>query len=216
MKHMKKSYIASSLAFILLGLALLLWPETSLRVVCYLFGALILLKGAVSIWAYIKTEERFFFSYFTLLFGVAAVALGIFLLVKPDTVVSVLPILVGLFVVLDGIVRLQSAFDLKSAGYTGWWSFLLLALLSAGLGVLMVWNPFATVQVLVMAIGVILLVEGALNLISAVYANMMLRGLRKAAEEAAEELLRVLDEDETGPAGEPQVVEVEYRPVDDD
>ena len=68
-------------------------------------------------------RSGFFFSYFTLLFGVAASALGVFLLIKPDTVVSVLPILIGLFIVFDGVVRLQSAFDLKRAGFTAWWSF---------------------------------------------------------------------------------------------
>lgn len=218
-KFLKKSYFASSLAFILLGLALLLWPETSLRVVCYLFGALILLKGVLSIWAYIRAEEHFFFSYFTLLFGVAASALGVFLLIRPDTVVSVLPILIGLFIVFDGVVRLQSAFDLRRVGYTAWWSFLLLALLSAALGVLMIWNPFATVQVLVMAIGIILLIEGALNLVSAVYAGMMLRALRQAAEEAAEALEALARPPESEPPaqreGEPPVMDVEFRPVDD-
>ncbi len=221
MKFLKKSYFASSLAFILLGLALLLWPEVSLRVVCYLFGALILLKGLLSIWAYVRAEERFFFSYFTLLFGVAASALGVFLLIKPDTVVSVLPILIGLFIVFDGVVRLQSAFDLKRAGFTAWWSFLLLALLSAVLGVLMIWNPFATVQVLVMAIGIILLIEGALNLISAIYAGMLLRVLRQAAEQAVGEAAALADvlEDlpQAGePGGQPPVMDVEFRPLDDD
>ena len=167
MTHMKKGFLLSALAFMLLGLALLLWPEASLRLVCYLFGAVILVKGLLSIWGYVRAEERFFFDYFGVVFGVAASALGVFLLFQPDTVVSVLPILVGVYVIVDAVVRLQSAFELKAMGYARWWSFLVLAGLSAALGVLMVVNPFKTVQLLVMAIGVILLVEGALSLISA-------------------------------------------------
>ena len=82
MTHMKKGFLLSALAFMLLGLALLLWPEASLRLVCYLFGAVILLKGLLSIWGYVRAEERFFFDYFGVVFGVAASALGVFLLFK--------------------------------------------------------------------------------------------------------------------------------------
>lgn len=49
-------------------------------------------------------------------------------------------------------------------------------------------NPFETVQLLVMAIGVILLVEGALSLISAVYAAVLMRGLERTAKDAARQL----------------------------
>ena len=85
----------------------------------------------------------------------------------------------------------------------------------------MIWNPFATVQVLVMAIGIILLIEGALNLISAIYAGMLLRVLRQAAEQAVGEAAALADalEDlpQAGePGGQPPVMDVEFRPVDDD
>lgn len=218
MKFMKSSYTASSIVYILIGLALLLWPELSIKVVCYLFGAVILIKGISSIRAYLIAQDRFFFSYFSLVFGIITSVLGIFLILKPSMVVSILPILVGIFVILDGIVRFQSAFELKAAGHNSWWSFLLLALLSAGLGLLMLFNPFASVQVLIMAIGIILLLEGALNLISSLYAGAMLRTLRNAAEKVSDAVEDLLDSE--SPAQDPRedsgpVVDVEYHSVDD-
>lgn len=216
MKYLKSSYAASSLAYILIGLALLIWPELSLKVVCYLFGAVILLKGISSIWNYLRSEARFFFSYFSLTFGILAVALGGFLLFKPEMVVSVLPILVGLFVIFDGLVRFQSAFELKRAGHSSWWSFLLLALLSALLGGLMIFNPFASVQVLVMAIGVILIIEGAINLISSLYAGAMLKSLRKSAEKFSDAMGDFLDVPVVEEGGKDDtVIDVEYHSVDD-
>lgn len=217
MTHMKKGFLLSALAFMLLGLALLLWPQASLRAVCYLFGAVILIKGLLSVWGYVRAEERFFFDYFGLVFGVAASALGVFLLLQPDTVVSVLPLLVGLYVVVDAVVRLRSAFELRELGYAHWWGFLVLAGLSAALGVLMVANPFETVQLLVMAIGVILLVEGALSLISAVYAAVLVRGLERTAREAArqlDELAQTLDGRPAPKGGEP--VDVDYTDLSDE
>ena len=197
---MKKGFLLSSLAFMLLGLALLLWPEVSLRLVCYLFGAVILLKGLLSVWGYLRAEERLFFDYFGLVFGVAASVLGVFLFLEPDVVVSVLPLLVGLYVIVDGVVRLQSAFELRAAGYDRWWAFLLLAAISAVLGVVIVANPFATAAVLVMAIGVILLAEGALSLGSGIYAAVLMRGLEHTARQAAEELDRLTETFDGRPA----------------
>lgn len=170
-----------------LGIALLVWPATSLRLVCAGFGIVILVKGAASIVGYFRSEERFFSTHFSLVFGILAFALGVFLLVRPDTVVKVLPLLVGLFILFDGVLRLQYAFDLRRAGFDRWWSYLLLSLLSAALGGLMVWNPFTTAQVMVQAIGIILVVEGVLNLVSALYARWMLRRLAEAVETVVEE-----------------------------
>lgn len=212
MKNFRKTFPISSVAFILVGLALLLWPEASLRVVCGLFGLVILMKGVGSIYSFLKTEVRGFFSYFGWLFGAAAVALGIFLLIRPQTVVSILPILVGLFVIMDGVMRVQSAFELRAEGYDHWWSLLILALVSVVLGAVMLWNPFGTVELLVMAIGVILMVEGALNLVGYIWAAIQLKGLKKAAQDMADQMQEMLTDSAFDDA---DVVEADWRDLDD-
>lgn len=212
MKNFRKTFPISSVAFVLVGLALLLWPETSLRIVCGLFGLVILMKGVGSIYSFLKAEVRGFFSYFGWLFGAAAVALGIFLLIRPQTVVSILPILVGLFVIMDGVLRVQSAFELRAAGYDRWWSLLILALVSVVLGAVMLWNPFGTVELLVMAIGVILMVEGALNLVGFIWTAIQLKGLEKAARDMADQMQEMLGD----PAfGKGDVLEADWRDLDD-
>ncbi len=209
MKNFRKTFSISSVAFILVGLALLLWPDISLRLVCGLFGLVILLKGVSSIYTFLRAEVRGFFGW---LFGAAAVALGIFLLIRPQTVVSVLPILVGLFVIMDGVMRVQSAFELRAAGYDRWWSLLLLALVSVVLGAVMLWNPFGTVEVLVMAIGVILMVEGVLNLAGSIWAAIQLKGLKKAARDMADQMQEML----TDPAfDDGDIVETDWRDLDE-
>lgn len=212
MKNFRKTFPISSVAFVLVGLALLLWPEASLRVVCGLFGLVILMKGVGSIYSFLKAEVRGFFSYFGWLFGAAAVALGIFLLIRPQTVVSILPILVGLFVIMDGVLRVQSAFELRAADYSRWWSLLLLALVSVALGAVMLWNPFGTVELLVMAIGVILMVEGALNLVGFIWASIQLKGLEKAARDMADQMQEMLGD----PAfDDGDILEADWRDLDD-
>ncbi len=52
-------------------------------------------------------------------------------------------------------------------------------MLSVVLGVIMILNPFGTMETLVMAIGIILIVEGSINLLSALYTVLAVRRFTK-------------------------------------
>ena len=59
----------------------------------------------------------------------------------------------GLFVIFDSLGRIQNALELRRCEYSSWKIFLLLAVLSVVLGIVMVVDPFGTMETLVMAIG---------------------------------------------------------------
>ena len=94
-------------------------------------------------------------------------------------------IVFGLFVIFDAIARVQNALDLRRCGYDSWKGFLLLPVLSVVLGVVLIVNPFGAMETLVMAIGVILIVEGAINLLSALYTVLALRRFAKLHPETS-------------------------------
>lgn len=222
MHRFRTSYLGSSLAFVLVGLALLLWPGLSIRVVCLLFGVVILAKGLASLWS-AWNQPSGLFRYWNFTFGIAAGALGVFLLVQPSMVVSVLPIVVGLFVIFDGLMRLESAISLKQAGYSRWWGFLALALLSVVLGVVMLVNPFATVEVLVMAIGFILLLEGVLNLAGAIYVTSVMGKLEHMMDQQEREMEQLMEEAQENrkrasrhEKQRQEAIDVEYWPSDEE
>ena len=81
------------------------------------------------------------------------------LIIRSDIVVRILPIVFGLFVIFDSLGRIQNALELRKCQYPSWKGFLLLAVLSIVLGIVMILDPFGTMETLVMAIGVILIVE---------------------------------------------------------
>ena len=58
---------------------------------------------------------------------------------------------------------------------------MLLSLLSVALGLFMVANPFGTVTAMVTAVGVILIIEGAINLFSLLYSAVTVHHLEKLA-----------------------------------
>ena len=71
-------------------------------------------------------------------------------------------------------------------------------MLSIVLGVIMIVDPFGTMETLVMAIGVILIVEGALNLLSALYTVIAVKRFLKLHPETQSMLEAVTGEDLNG------------------
>ena len=84
---------------------------------------------------YFVVERGVFQSQLTLISGIICLALGAFLILRSDIVVSILPIVFGLFVIFDSISRVQNALDLRRCGYDSWKGFLALPVLSVVLGV---------------------------------------------------------------------------------
>jgi uncharacterized membrane protein HdeD (DUF308 family) len=191
MKNLKWNLVLLSVLYLALGTFLLLQPGTALNVVCYALGALVLLCAAVQLVRYFVAERGLFQSQITLVSGIVCLALGAFLILRSDVVIRILPILFGLFVVFDSLGRIQSALELRRCQYSSWKGVLLLALLSVALGVIMIVNPFGTMETLVMAIGIILLIEGVLNLLTTLYTAFAVRRFMKlhpAVESKLEEL----------------------------
>ena len=197
-KKLKWNLVLMSVLYLGLGIFLLLKPTTALNIVCYALGAVVLICAAVQLVRYFVVERGVFQSQLTLISGLICLGLGAFLIIRSDIVVSILPIVFGLFVIFDSIGRVQNALDLRRCGYDSWKGFLLLPVLSIVLGVVMILNPFGTMETLVMAIGVILVIEGAINLLSALYTILAVRRFAKLHPETQSMLESITGEDLNG------------------
>ena len=136
-KKLKWNLILMSLLYVGLGIFLVMKPGTALNIVCYALGGVVLACAAVQLIRYFVVERGVFQSQLTLISGLICLALGVFLLLRSDIVVSILPIVFGLFVIFDAIGRVQNALDLRRCGYDSWKGFLLLPVLSVVLGVVL-------------------------------------------------------------------------------
>ena len=198
MKNLKWNLILMSLLYIGLGIFLLLGPGMALNIVCYALGGVVLACAAVQLVRYFTAERGLFQSQLTPIFGLVCLGLGVFLLIRSDIVVRILPVVFGLFVLFDSLGLVQNALELRRCGYSNWKVFLALALLSVVLGVVMILNPFATMELLVMAIGVILVVEGAINLLGGLYTALAVRRFNKLHPETQSQLEALAGRDLNG------------------
>ncbi|NLL78590.1 MAG: hypothetical protein GX234_02055, partial [Clostridiales bacterium] len=86
---------------------------------------------------------------------------------------------ISVYILFDSFMNLRQALDLKDAGYDKWWSMLILAVIMIILGIIMVFNPFGTVAVMVMFMGGIFLFRGISNIVSILFTNNKIKTLKK-------------------------------------
>ena len=221
LRYVKSGMMLLSIAYIVIGMMLLIMPQTSLLWICYAFGAVVLITGIVCLIQYARIRGTGFTAPFMLVGGVITAGLGIFTLAKPQVVASFLPIVFGIFIVVDGLSRIGSAIDLAKRKGQKWWVLLLLSIVSVALGILLVLHPFGAAVSVVMACGILLIVEGAMNLGCILYAAMELRTLDRMATAAANAAMSAigdaLDEAEAAesPADAPIVYDAESKDVSD-
>ncbi len=185
LKNLKISFIISSLAYIVLGAVLLIWPTTSLKVICYSFGGITLFYGLIRFTSYLSNRENPSVLQGDLFFGIIMMGIGIFLLIKPDIILSILPIVLGLFIIFNSVIKLQYGFELKSSYYDKWWILLFLGLFTAVLGTVIALNPFKAMETTVKIIGSVLVADGLSNIFTILFVTIVLHQLKRAAADLA-------------------------------
>jgi len=111
--------------------------------------------------------------------GSLAILLGVLAFVWPDHTVRALFILIGLFLVLDGIISTVSSLSHRSR-VGAWWIFFVEGVIGLLVGLFALIRPETAAMVLVFIIGLWALVTGILEIIA---------GLRLSATAAGEWLL---------------------------
>ena len=191
LRKMKANAVVSSLLCVLLGMVLVIWPGMSIQIVCAAIGVVLILTGIMKIIEYFAVKDGSLYEQTNLIMGIIFTVVGVWIAVKPDKVLAIIPIIVGIVIVLHGVRNLQQAVNLCKDQYDKWWIALILGLLTAGFGVLLICKPFAALDTVVMLIGIFLIYDGLSNIwiISRVYKSAkILKQEAEAVDVESEEL----------------------------
>lgn len=156
-----KGQAATSLIYILLGLCLICMPVDAVNIICrFIFGVVLIAAGLYHIWIYVQEKQNS--TLMDLFSGGLILVLGIFLFYNPEVVVSLLPVLLGTFILTDSVWVLKGCVKMRKRDSQGLeWKILLAgSLIFIVLGIAMIVNPFSAVKVMIVFAGCVLLVNG--------------------------------------------------------
>lgn len=165
-REYQKSYILISALYVVLGVVLLIWPAVSVKIICYGLGLAMIVLGITYGIIYFTKDNLAGLLQMDLVIGIICLAFGVFILLNPAFLSSVLPFAMGLILLLGAVVKIQSSFNMKRLNFSKWYLVLICALLIVALGIVLLCNPFEDEKIMIFYIGICLFFDGMTNLIS--------------------------------------------------
>ncbi|MBR5670458.1 MAG: DUF308 domain-containing protein [Bacteroidales bacterium] len=209
--------IIRSIIALLLGLAIVIWPDIAVAAAVRAIGAVMILIGGVSLAINFTGKERLGSLY--AITGVIAVLFGIVLLVFPDFFVKLLSYLFGVMMIFFSIGQIVNLISIGKNVKVKF-SFYIIPILIFILGIVLLTNPFEVVKTLFIVFGLALIVYAVFEMVVALKFRKVYKAVKEgeALEEAAEDAVDVevieskpLDAEEDAPAE--AAAEVEDAPA---
>ena len=168
-KKYESCSIVVSILMICLSLLLMFKPLESLEVFTVIFAIIILLSGLGYLISYftISKESRLF--SIDLLLGLVTIISGIMLLVYKKDVISVFPVILGIWIIISNLFKLQLSINLNLFLDNTYLGLVLITTLMIVFGLLLIINPFASFMTITVTAGTLLLITEVINLIESIY-----------------------------------------------
>lgn len=108
-----------------IGLVLVIWSDNTEGFLRYMIGAQAILLGGGKILGYFSNDLYRIAYQFDFATGSAAAIYGVLLLTVPDRVLPYLPVAVAVYVLVDGLFRVQTSLDACRFGMAHWYLLLI-------------------------------------------------------------------------------------------
>jgi len=155
------SSVIESVITMIFGILLVAWPNATISVVANILGIIFIVSGTYKIINYfiVKGQDDYFNN--DLLAGVLALLIGIAAITVGEDIAIVFRIIVGIWMVYESLVRINTSIKLHAAGINAWSYILCIALVMMALGLFVTFNNGAIVQLM----GWMLIVTGIIGIV---------------------------------------------------
>ena len=179
-RKMNITSIIFSIIFILIGAFLLARPEDAIHLVAYALGIIQLVWGIISIVQFFSNKESQNYLEFNFIVGVFVLIFGIIILIKPDTIASIIPLLLGIWMLINGVTKLSYSLTLNKNKNAA--SSIIISLVIVILGVLLIFNPFSGAKKIVQILGVLIIIYSVLDLLECLTIKSVIKKETKAED----------------------------------
>ena len=165
LKKLKRSAYFVSIIYIIIGLIMLLNPIFVRNAVNYIMGIFAILYGLVYIISVYQKKDTEFYSKFDLLGGILCISFGLFLIVNPDVLFSLIPFCAGVLIFMDALTLIYQSISLKRLNFTKWWINLIISLIFLGFAIYIIVNAKDISDVLIRIIGAFLITDAIMDFV---------------------------------------------------
>ena len=159
------NFVIASIAYIVLGVFMVIKSQAVANGINDVFGVIMLIYGVINIIVFFINKDADENLFLELATGVIAIGLGVFSLVAQDLMQQILFYAIGGVLLIDALVNIKRAVNLRYLGFPRWNIFLIAAIIGVLLGILCIVFYTVIPQSVVIFFGVSLIYEGVSSLI---------------------------------------------------
>lgn len=185
--------IGISLLTILLGLLLIIFPETSIKTLGLISSIFLIIYGIFLIMLDIKFE-RLLAPFDCLLNGLLSIILGIFLLLRPDDISVVITTVLGIWIISSSINNIKTALFFRKIKDFPTIPLIFLNILDIALGILIALHPFDFIILITGYIGIILCVHACFNILDMIILKKSIRDKEKSIKDKINKILPIFED----------------------
>lgn len=155
-----------SAIFALLGLMISFKPNLTLNIIVNVIGTVFLVYGILKIVNYVKAKKELMILENNLIFGIIALIIGLCVYIFGRTVIALIRIAIGMWIVYSSILKFQHAIQIKNIGLNSWKIIAIFATFMLIGGIIIIANSGAITSLA----GVLLIVYSVIDIIENIYA----------------------------------------------
>ena len=158
------SNILISIIFAVLGIILIAQPDAAVKVITTTLGVVFIIVGIIKIVEYFSSKEHNEIINYDLIYGIIALVIGLITMIYSNAVEFMFSLMLGIWIIYSGAIRLSFAMKLKKINSSAWVSSLIIAIIIIIGGRVVAFTQNAVI----IAVGIVTLVYAILDLIESI------------------------------------------------
>lgn len=171
LRKFRASSYAVSIVYIIVGLIMLLNPDFISHAVNYVIGVLVIIYGVFYTVSIYQKKESGLYSKFDLLAGIICISFGLFLILNPDMLVSLIPFCTGVVLFMDAISFIINSIALKKMESKTWYINLIFGIIFLGFSIFVMVTAKNISLLLIRFIGGFLIIDALLDFLTVIRLN---------------------------------------------
>lgn len=156
--------ILSALAYIVIGMLLVLFPESIVKSICYAIAGVVIAVGVFKIITYlIKNKKDETTSEAGLIFGIIFLIFGIFFGVGYKMFAGIVPFCLGILLLVSGLSKLSAYMQIKKYAKEKDKVMFIISVANILLGLFMALSPWRAAKLAIRILGIFLVIAGVLD-----------------------------------------------------
>ena len=171
--------IISSVLLFLFGLVLAVNAEGFIKSITVAIGVVLLLIGVFPVIDYFRYRKEGLGASVGLISGIFSIVCGLMLLINEDLLMILIPVFIGVWMIINGINKIQVSFEIKDLGEKSWVITFIYSVLIMVLGGYFIVNPISGATTVTSFIGIILCIYAVLDIIDCIIIKVKVKNFKK-------------------------------------